>query len=111
MILFFSFTIADVRGEGKWSSWSGRDGRVHRDPPGARTWQGDVETVHRLQEDEFFDRETFSNPADFWNKTTLYWHHFNLTRRNRAKEWQTPAQIVHTKNPHLKPRRPLHATA
>ena len=75
----------------------------HFIPPGACTWQGVVETVHRLQEDEFFDRETFSSPADFWSKTTLFWHHFNLTRRNRAKEWQTPAQIVHTKNPHLNP--------
>jgi hypothetical protein len=38
----------------------------HFIPPGACTWQGDVETVHRLQEDEFFDRETFRGLADFW---------------------------------------------
>ena len=75
----------------------------HFIPPGACTWQGDVETIHRLQEDEFFDRETFRGLADFWNKTTLYWSHFNLTRRNRGKEWQTPAQIVQAKNPRLNP--------
>ena len=75
----------------------------HFIPPGACTWQGDVETIHRLQEDEFFDRETFRGLADFWGKTTLYWSHFNLTRRNRGKEWQTPAQIVQAKNPRLNP--------
>ena len=37
----------------------------HFIPPGACTWQGDVETIHRLQEDEFFDRETFRGLADF----------------------------------------------
>lgn len=75
----------------------------HYIPSGAVTWQSDVETVHRLQEDEFFDRETFRDRADFWRKITLYWHHFNLTRSNRGKEWQTPAQIVQAKNPSLHP--------
>ena len=77
--------------------------RHHYIPSGACTWQSDVETVHRLQEDEFFDRETFRDRPDFWRKITLYWHHFNLTRLNRGKEWQTPAQIVQAKNPRLNP--------
>ena len=75
--------------------------RHHYIPPGACTWQSDVETVHRLQEDEFFDRETFRDRSDFWRKITLYWHHFNLTRQNRGKEWQTPAQIAQSKLPHI----------
>ena len=29
------------------------------------TWQRDVEIVHRLIEDEFFDHESFTSPADF----------------------------------------------
>jgi hypothetical protein len=41
----------------------------------ALAWSG-----HRLVEDEFFDRESFAGPADFWRKATTYWHYFNLVR-------------------------------
>jgi hypothetical protein len=34
-------------------------------PPKRYTWQSDVETVHRLVEDEFFDRESFKWPGRF----------------------------------------------
>jgi transposase len=70
-------------------------------PPKRFTWQSDVETVHRLVEDEFFDRETFTGPADFWAKVTTYWHYFNLVRPNRGKEWQSPLQILQAKAPAL----------
>ena len=70
-------------------------------PPKRYTWQSDVETVHRLIEDEFFDLETFSSPADFWAKVTTYWHYFNLVRPNRGKEWQSPLQILHKQAPAL----------
>jgi transposase len=63
-------------------------------PPKRYTWQSDVETVHRLVEDEFFDRETFTGHPDFWNKITAYWYYFNLVRPNRGKEWQSPFQIL-----------------
>jgi len=68
-------------------------------PPKRFTWQSDVETVHRLVEDEFFDRETFSGLADFWAKVTTYWYYFNLVRPNRGKEWQSPLQILQTSAP------------
>jgi transposase len=48
-----------------------------RIPPGAHTYQSDVETVHRLIEDEFFDLETFSSRADFLAKASLYQLYFN----------------------------------
>lgn len=70
-------------------------------PPKRYTWQSDVETVHRLVEDEFFDRETFTGPADFWRKVTTYWHYFNLVRPNRGKEWQSPLQILNANAPAL----------
>ncbi len=70
-------------------------------PPKRYPWQSDVETVHRLVEDEFFDRESFSSPADFWAKITTYWYYFNLVRPNRGKEWQSPLQILQAKAPHL----------
>jgi transposase len=68
-------------------------------PPKRYTWQSDVETVHRLVEDEFFDRELFRSPAEFWAKTTTYWHYFNLARPNRGKEWQSPLQILQARAP------------
>jgi len=70
-------------------------------PPKRYTWQSDVETVHRLVEDEFFDRESFSSPADFWNKITTFWYYFNLVRPNRGKEWQSPLQILKATAPAL----------
>ncbi len=70
-------------------------------PPKRYTWQSDVETVHRLVEDEFFDRETFSGPSDFWRKVTTYWLYFNLVRPNRGKEWHSPLQILHRSAPTL----------
>jgi transposase-like protein len=54
-------------------------------PPKAHTWQSDVETVHRLQEDEFFDRESFAGRAEFWAKLTTDWRYFNIARPNRNK--------------------------
>lgn len=68
-------------------------------PPKRYTWQSDVETVHRLIEDEFFDLETFTSPLDFWAKVTTYWYYFNLVRPNRGKEWQSPFQILQSQAP------------
>jgi transposase len=66
-----------------------------RIPPGAHTYQSDVETVHRLIEDEFFDLETFSSRADFLAKASLYQLYFNLARPNSHKRGLTPWQIIH----------------
>lgn len=66
----------------------------HYIPPKAHTWPSDVETVHRLEQDEFFDREDFGSAAEFWAKITTYWRSFNLARPNRYKEWQTPLPIL-----------------
>jgi transposase len=74
-----------------------------RIPPAAHTFQSDVETVHRLIEDEFFDLETFSSRADFLAKASLYQLYFNLARPNSHKRGLTPWQIVQ----HLDPRLPL----
>jgi len=70
-------------------------------PPKRYTWQSDVETVHRLVEDEFFDRELFAHRADFFAKVTTYWRYFNLVRPNRGKEWQSPLQILQAQAPAL----------
>ena len=72
-----------------------------RIPPGAHTYQSDVETVHRLIEDEFFDLETFSSRADFLAKASLYQLYFNLARPNSHKQNQTPWQIIQQLDPRL----------
>jgi transposase-like protein len=75
----------------------------HFIPVKAHTWQSDVETVHRLQEDEFFDRETFQSRSEFWSKVATYWYHFNIARKNRGKEWKSPLQIIRQRNPSISP--------
>ena len=54
-------------------------------PPGAKTWQSDVETSHRLIEDEFYACEYFYTRLDFMKKTFVYQKYFNFERNNRYK--------------------------
>jgi hypothetical protein len=54
----------------------------HTIPPGAHTWQSDVETAHRLIEDEFYEVETLSSRDDFLAKATTYNLWFNAVRKN-----------------------------
>ena len=79
------------------------DSQHVRIPPAAHTYQSDVETVHRLEEDEFFDLETFTSRAEFLAKVTTYQLYFNLVRPNSHKENQSPWQIIER----LAPRSPL----
>ena len=72
-----------------------------RIPPAAHTYQSDVETVHRLIEDEFYDLETFRNRAEFLAKASLYQLYFNLARPNSHKGDLTPWQIIHQLDPRL----------
>ncbi len=72
-----------------------------RIPPAAHTYQSDVETVHRLIEDEFFDLETFSSRAQFLAKASVYQLYFNLARPNSHKRGLTPWQIIHQLDPRL----------
>ena len=79
------------------------DSQHVRIPPAAHTYQSDVETVHRLEEDEFFDLEQFQNRGDFLAKVHTYQLYFNLARPNSHKENHTPWQIIER----LAPRSPL----
>ena len=65
-----------------------------RIPPAAHTYQSDVETVHRLIEDEFYDLESFRTRAEFLAKASLYQLYFNLARPNSHKGGCTPWQII-----------------
>jgi hypothetical protein len=79
--------------KGDFSKTLGDSQRV-RIPPAAHTYQSDVETVHRLEEDEFFDLEDFSSRGDFLAKAHTYQLYFNLVRPNSRKENQRPRQII-----------------
>jgi len=56
------------------------DSQHVRIPPAAHTFQSDVETVHRLVDDEFFDLESFSGRGDFLAEAFTYQLYFNLAR-------------------------------
>jgi transposase len=72
-----------------------------RIPPAAHTYQSDVETVHRLIEDEFYDLETFRSRTEFLAKASVYQLYFNLARPNSHKGGLTPWQIIHELDPRL----------
>lgn len=77
-------------------------GAVHHTiPPGAHTFQADVETAHRLIEDELYEVESFSGLANFLFKANTYNLWFNFARRNSYKEDQTPWEIAHQKQPNI----------
>ena len=69
--------------------------------PGAHKMQSDVETIHNLMEAEFYEIESFNNRVDFMNKACCYQLFFNFHRPNSYKEFQTPWQLAHEKNPQL----------
>lgn len=76
----------------------------HTIPPGAHTWQADVETVHRLIEDEFYEVEIFRSRGEFLEKASAYNVWFNVARKNSYKQNKTPWEIVHERAPTLSPR-------
>jgi len=70
-------------------------------PPGAHTFQSDVETVHNIIEVEFYELEHFKDLNDFMNKAYAYLIFFNLFRPNSYKENKTPWQLAKEKQPEL----------
>jgi len=83
-------------------------GQAHRTiPPGQHRFQADVETVHNLMEQEFYETERFTGRDDFLAAAHHYQLFFNLARRNSAKEDKTPWQIVNEKLPAANPMLPL----
>ena len=73
-------------------------------PPAAHTYNSDVETVHRLCEDEFFDRESFRSRSHFLAKVTAYWRYFNVARKNSYKGQRSPLELLRELVPRVDPR-------
>ncbi len=73
-------------------------------PPGAHTYQADVETVHRIIEDEFFEVEKFNSIRMFFEKASAYTIWFNVARTNSYKKHKTPWEITHERDKSINPK-------
>jgi transposase-like protein len=67
-------------------------------PPASPKCHADVETVHGWIEREFFDWETFTSRADFFEKAAAYQNWWNFARPNYSKgdgkTGKTPTQLL-----------------
>ena len=68
--------------------------RHKRIPPKACTFNSDVETSHRLIEDEFYSFESFNSKLDFLTKAHEYQKEFNFKRNNSHKDNKTPVLLL-----------------
>ncbi|MFH1732541.1 MAG: hypothetical protein ABIF82_12950, partial [Planctomycetota bacterium] len=48
---------------------------------------------------EFFDIEDFAGPFDFWQKIATWQNRDNLRRKNRSREWRSPAETLRQLQP------------
>ena len=65
-----------------------------RIPPAAPTFNSDVETFHRLVEDEFYSIERFKNKEDMNRQLYTYMLDFNHLRTNSNKDYKSPIQLL-----------------
>jgi transposase len=80
-------------------------GATHRfNPPARPNANADVESSHATIEPEFFDLETFRDPAHFLAAVTTYQTFFNFARKNRSRGNHTPAELLAQRAPHLSPK-------
>jgi transposase len=73
-------------------------------PPGAHRWQADIETVHRLIEDEFYEVEEFHSIDEFINKANSYQYFFNVIRPNSSKGGKSPLEIIQERDNKINPK-------
>lgn len=65
-----------------------------RIPPGAKTWQSDVETSHWIIEREFYDIVRANSDTNMTMKLRAYQWGFNTMRKNSYRKYQTPYEII-----------------
>ena len=68
-------------------------------PPRCSWMQGDVETYHRLIEDEFYDIESYGSHDEFMGKAYAYLLFFNYARKNRNRKDRAPIDILRQRFP------------
>jgi len=72
-----------------------------RIPPRCSYLQGDVETFHRIVEEELYAIETYTHPFDFLGKGYAYQLYFNYFRKNRGRENNAPVDILRERFPQM----------
>jgi len=68
-----------------------------RIPPRCSYLQGDVETFHRIVEDELYEVENYKNQTEFLGKAYAYQLYFNYLRKNRYRDNKSPVEILREK--------------
>ena len=68
--------------------------RHRRIPPGAKTFQSDVESLHWIVEREFYDFVKVRSPQNFIDKLRAYQWGFNTMRKNGYRGNKTPLEIL-----------------
>jgi len=63
-------------------------------PPRHPNSNADVESSHKLIQDEFYKVEAIRDKEDFLDKAYTYQLYFNLMRKNSYKGWKTPKDIL-----------------
>ena len=63
-------------------------------PPASPTWNSDVETFHRLVENEFYDIELIESQSLLMQKMNAYLIDFNYIRKNSYRDNLSPWQLA-----------------
>ncbi len=91
----FIGNVLKKRGETKFEEVLKRYGVIYRRIlPRRPTWNSDVEVVHRIIEDEFYDCEGYKGIKDFLRKAYGYQLYFNYERKIRYRGNKTPKEIM-----------------
>jgi len=72
-----------------------------RIPPRAFWLQNDVETFHRIIEDELYEIEDYANEIEFLGKAYAYQIYFNYIRKNRYRDNKSPVEILRERFPEI----------
>ncbi len=72
-----------------------------RIPPRACYLQADVETFHRIVEDELYEIESYDNEIEFLGKAYAYQLYFNYIRKNRYRDNKAPVEILRERFPEV----------
>ena len=72
-----------------------------RIPPRSSYLQGDVETFHRIVEDELYEVESYASLIEFLGKAYAYQLYFNYIRKNRYRDNKSPLEILRERFPEI----------
>ena len=72
-----------------------------RIPPRCFYLQPDVESFHRIVEDELYEVESYENGVEFLGKAYAYQLYFNYIRKNRYRDDRSPVEILRERFPHI----------